>query len=192
MTSLLSFTRPLVLLAALGLAPSAAWASRDPLLVPLMKLGPWQGISSLIAYRGRLWFANSEKFINHNSADLYSYAPGEAAPRYERHLFSQDAGEPLVAGGLLYWPFEDARFSTGHGEYLVTNGRDWRWRILPEGEVFHIHAMIASGPSLYAATSAWRAGLQRSDDRGRHWRVVADMPTAPGRVSRFTSLGVLG
>lgn len=182
--------RVLAVILGLGIA-GASCAQSLPALVPLARIGPWQGVSALIGFRGRLWFANSEKFVNHNSADLYSYAPGEAGPRYERHLFSQDAGQPLVTGGLLFWPFEDSRFSTGHGEFMVTNGRDWRWQPLPEGEVFHIHAMIANGGALYAATSAWRAGLQRSDDRGRSWRVIQDYPTPPGRVSRFTSLAVL-
>jgi len=62
---------------------------------------------------------------------------------------------------------------------------------LPEGEVFHVHAMTAVGPTLYAATSAWRAGLQRSDDGGTSWRVVHDHPTPAGEVSRITTLAVL-
>jgi len=52
-------------------APAAGVQTAAP-LVPLLRVGPWRGISALIAYRGRLWFANSEKFVNHNSADLYS------------------------------------------------------------------------------------------------------------------------
>jgi hypothetical protein len=64
--------------------------------------------SRLIGYQDRLWLANSVKGVNHNSADLYSYDPDGGALRYERHLFSQDAGRPVVADGLLYWPFEDA------------------------------------------------------------------------------------
>jgi len=180
-----------VVIVAFCLAAPAVLARSGAALIPLARVGAWHGVSALIAYRGRLWFANSEKFINHNSADIYSYAPGEPAPRYERHLFSQDVGDPLVAGGLLFWPFEDARFSTAHGEFMVTNGRAWRWRILPAAEVFHIHALIANRGRLYAATAAWRAGIQRSDDLGRTWRVIYDHPTARGRVSRFTSLGVL-
>ena len=53
--------------------------------------------------------------------------------RYEKHFFSQDAGTPTIAGGLLYWPYEDGRFSAGRGEYMVTNGRDWQWRTFPQG-----------------------------------------------------------
>ena len=181
----------LILPAVLFLAPSAVNAQSNPILKPLIRVGPWKGVSALISYRGRLWFANSEKFVNHNSADIYSYAPGETTPRYEQQLFSQDAGEPLVADGLLFWPFEDSRFTTSHGEFMVTNGRNWRWQVLTDGEVFHVHALIAKSNTLYAATSAWRAGLQQSKDSGRHWQVLYDHPTAPQRVSRFTSLGLL-
>ncbi len=77
------------------------------------------------------------------------------------------------------------------GEYLVTNGREWQWRVLPDGQVFHVHAMAASDRTLYAATSAWRAGLRRSDDAAATWRVVYDQPTPRGLVSRLTALAVL-
>ena len=43
---------------------------------------------------------------------------------------------------------------------------------------------------LYAATSAWRAGLQVSEDEGSNWQVLYDHPTPPGHVSRITSLAV--
>ncbi len=172
------------------LGTGAGGAAQD--LVALARVGPWPGVSELIGYRERLWFVNSVKFVNHNSADLYSYDPATGTVRYERHLFSQDAGQPTVAGGLLFWPFEDARFSAGRGEYMVTNGRDWQWRALPDGVAFHLHAMTRMGAPLFAATSAWRAGLQRSDDLGRSWRVLYDHPTEPGFVSRITSLGALG
>ncbi len=161
-------------------------------LVFLVSSGPWSGVSELIGYGGRIWFVSSVKFVDHNSADVYSYDPINGETRYERHLFSQDAGEPAVAGGLLYWPFEDSRFSTGHGEYMVTNGRDWQWRILPDGEVFHVHAMVAYRGTLFAATSAWRAGLQRSQDGGITWQVVYDHPTPPRSASRITTLATLG
>jgi len=185
----LTVVRIAVIIAAVvsGMPPARA----EQALVALARVGPWHGVSALIGYRGRLWFANSEKFVNHNSADIYSYAPGDAAPRYERHLFSKDVGDPLVAGGLLFWPFEDARFSTGQGELMVTNGRVWRWRVLPDAAVFHVHALIANRGALYAATATWRAGIQRSDDLGRSWRAIYDHPTPHERVSRFTSLGVL-
>ncbi len=178
-----------VLVALLLLGPTPV--SGAGLLVPLACPGPWSGISGLIGYGDRLWFVNSVKFVNHNSADLYGYDPVTGQTRYEGHLFSQDAGQPVVAGELLYWPFEDARFSTGRGEYLVTNARASQWRILPHGEVFHIHAMATHHGALFAATSAWRGGVQRSDDGGVTWRVIYDHPTPPGLVSRVTSLAVL-
>ncbi|MDH3443573.1 MAG: hypothetical protein OEN50_06605 [Deltaproteobacteria bacterium] len=160
-------------------------------LVPLSSPGPWSGVSGIIGYGGKIWFVNSNQFVDHNSADIYSYDPATGNSRYEKHLFSQDAGRPAVANGLLYWPFEDARFSAGRGEYMVTNGRHWRWRIVPEGQVFHIHAMLNHHGGLYAATGAWRAGLQYSHD-GRNWRVLYDHPTPPRRVTRITTLAALG
>jgi hypothetical protein len=166
-------------------------AEAEPALVPIARVGPWSGVSELVGYGDRLWFVNSVKFVNHNSADLYSYDPNSGEARYERHLFSQDAGEAAVAEGLIFWPFEDARFSVGRGEYMVSNGRDWRWHGLPEGTVFHVHAMTYWRGALIAATSAWRAGLQRSDDLGATWRIIYDHPTEQGYVSRITSLGVL-
>jgi formylglycine-generating enzyme required for sulfatase activity len=160
-------------------------------LVPLATPGPWSGVSELIGYGGRIWFVNSVKFRDHNSADVYSYDLVGREIRYERHLFSQDAGTPTVADGVLYWPFEDSRFSTRHGEYMVTNGRDWQWHILPGGEVFHVHAMLAHRGALFAATGAWRAGLQRSQDGGMTWRVVYDHPTPPRSVSRINTLAAM-
>ena len=61
-------------------------------------------------YGPRIWFANSELFRNHNAADIYSYDPATGALRYERALFSQGAGRPLVAGRLLYWGKADLDF----------------------------------------------------------------------------------
>ena len=74
----------------------------------IAQVGPWPVASRLIGYRGKLWFANSVKGRNHNSADIWSFNPKTNESRYERHLYSQDAGHPLVYNGLLYWPFEDA------------------------------------------------------------------------------------
>jgi hypothetical protein len=149
-------------------------------------------VSSLIGYRGRLWFANSVKFVNHNSADLYSFNPGTGRTRYEKHLFSQDAGDPVIAQGLLYWPFEDSRFSPGHGEFMVTNGRDWGWHVIPKGRAFHLHTMGAAGGRLYAAISAWSAKIAVSRDRGTSWSLPYEYPTPEGKVSRITSMAVLG
>jgi formylglycine-generating enzyme required for sulfatase activity len=181
-----------VLIACLAIPLGPRASAQETPLVLLSTPGIWEGVSQLIGFRDRLWFVNSVKFRNHNSADLYSYDPITGESRYERHLFSQDAGDPVVSNGLLYWPFEDARFSAGRGEYAVTNGHSWQWRLLPEGQVFHVHAMAGRDKTLFAATSAWRGGLQRSDNAGASWKIVHDYATPAGRVSRFTSLAFLG
>ena len=160
----------------------------DVPLVPLVEGLPWSGVSGLIGYDGRLWFVNSVKFVNHNSADVYSFDPRSGTLRYERHLFSQDAGDPVVSGGLLYWPFEDSRWSPGRGEFMITNGRDWRWGILPRGRAFHVHAMTRHAGALFAAPSAWKARLQRSDDGGTTWRVLYEYPAPARTVSRIVAL----
>lgn len=172
----------------LTLALPSKTVRADDVLVPLVQPGPWSGVSGLVGYGERLWFVNSIKFVNHKSADVYSYDPRTGGARYERHLFSQDAGDPVVADGLLYWPFEDPRVSLGRGEFMVTNGHTWRWHMLPQGPAFHVHAMATLDGQLFAATSAWRVGLQVSEDKGRTWRVVYDHPTPDGFVSRITAL----
>lgn len=162
---------------------------REP-LQPVARIGPWPAVSSLIGFGGRLWFANSVKFVDHNSADLYSYDPKSGAVRYERHLFSQDAGLPAVADGVLYWPFEDARFSAGRGEFMLTNGRYWQWRELPHRAVLHLHAMLAHRGFLYAATGGFVAALYRSADQGRTWTAVYQHRNVAGSFSRALSLRV--
>ena len=160
-------------------------------LVPLVEGLHWPHVSSLIGYAGRLWFVNSRKYVNHNSADIWSYDPATGKARYERHLLSQDVGDPVVHDGLLYWPFEDSRFSAGRGEFMVTNGRDWRWGLMPNGRAFHVHAMTSSGGRLYAAPSAWVARLQSSDDGGTNWKPLYEHPTPARRVSRIVALADL-
>ena len=182
----------LVLIASLAIAPSMPASAGNAPLIVLSRPGIWESVSQMIGFMGRLWFVNSVKFRNHNSADIYSYDPVSGDTRYERHLFSQDAGDPVVSNGLLYWPFEDARFSAGRGEYAVTNGQLWQWRLLRDGEVFHVHAMAGRGTTLFAATSAWRGGLQRSENGGASWKIIYDHATPAGRVSRVTSLALLG
>ena len=166
---------------------SGTSTASEPLVV-LSQPGPWSAVSQLVAYDGRVWFVNSVKFKNHNSADLYSYDPASGATRYEKHLFSQDAGNPVVHNDLLYWPYEDSRFSTGGAEYAVTNGRDWIKNILAKAQAFHTHSMVQLNGELFAATSAWRAGLQRSNDGGLSWDIIYDHNTAEGNVSRIISL----
>lgn len=173
------FCRGLIL-AALVVGALPARAAEEK-LVKLAEAGPWHAVSGLIGYRGRMWFANSVKFRDHNSADLYSYDPETGGVQYERHLMSQDVGAPAIYAGLLYWPFEDPRWSAGRGEYMVTNGRDWAWHFLPEGQAFHIHAMAQRGLDLYASISAFRAGLQKSRDRGRTWDTIWEYGGPTGR-----------
>lgn len=173
-------------LVALVAAPAVAPAQEG--LPKLAQVGPWPVVSRLVGYEGRLWFANSVKGRNHNSADVYSFDPETGALRYERHLFSQDAGRPLVADGLLYWPYEDGRISLGWGGFMVTDGERWRAGTVASAEIFHVFAMALLGDRLVAATSAWRAGLQVSEDNGRSWRSAYDHPTPDRRVSRITDL----
>ncbi len=180
------------LLAAMILSlAAAAPAPAQEILPELARIGPWPAASRLIGYGGRLWLANSVKGVNHNSADIYSYDPRTGALRYERRLFSQDAGHPLVFGGLLYWPFEDSRFSLGWGHFMVTDGRRWRLGTIPSARAFHVHAMTVHDGAVLAATSAWRAGLQSSSDGGLTWRRRYDHPTPDGQVSRITELATL-
>lgn len=152
------------------------------------EIGPWPVVSRLIGYGDRIWFANSVKGVNHNSADLYSVPLEGGDPRYEGHLFSQDAGDPVVHRGLLYWPLEDARVEPGIGAFDVTDGKRWEHGLIPTEQAFHVHAMAATGSSVYAAPSAWKASIARSDDGGATWRTVYLHPTADRRVSRITSL----
>ncbi len=156
------------------------------------RIGPWPVLSSPIGFAGRIWFVNSVKGRNHNSADLYSYDPATGATRYERHLFSQDGGRPMVASGRLFLPFEDSRFSLGWGHFLVTDGGRWELGTIPNGQIFHTHVMAGIGDRLVATTSAWRAGLQVSDDGGVTWTQVYDHPTPERRVSRIVDLAVIG
>lgn len=181
----------LVLLLVLG---GACTAQATEALVPLARIGPWPAISGLVGYGERLWFVNSVKYGDHNSADVYGFNPRTGSVEYERHLFSQDAGWPAMAGGLLYWPFEDARFSVGRGEFMVTDGQAWQWRVIPKGRVLvmHAHAMLNHADQLYAATGGFNASLQRSKDGGLTWQIVDEHRNKAGSFSRLISLAALG
>ncbi|MGI9490862.1 MAG: hypothetical protein ACR2QF_00390, partial [Geminicoccaceae bacterium] len=146
-----------------GLIFSAIPARASSSLDILAEIGPWPVVSRLIGYGDRLWFANSVKGRNHNSADVYSYGMKTGDVRYERHLFSQDAGRPVIFDGLLHWPLEDARFSLGYGHVMSTDGVEWTENIIPSGRIFHTHALAATD-HLIAATSAWRAHIDLSFD----------------------------
>ena len=102
---LLSFLGALVFAVALSFVTEEPIALGSEPLVPLARVGPWSAISAIIGFGDRVWFVNSVRYRDHNSADVYSYAPKTGEVRYERHLFSQDAGHPASANGLLYWPF---------------------------------------------------------------------------------------
>jgi len=175
-------------LLVLGLGLFFGPAIGQEVLPRLAEVGPWPVVSQLVGYQGRLWLANSVKGRNHNSADVYSFDPLSGDLRYERHLFSQDAGRPLVADDLLYWPFEDGRVSLGWGDFMVTDGEGWYLGTIPSAEIFHVHAMAKVGDRLIAATSAWRAGLQVSGDDGQSWQALYDHPTPERRVSRIAEL----
>ena len=185
-----ALTLAVAVLAGIVLMDSSADAQET--LPILARVGPWPVASSPVGFAGRVWFVNSVKGRNHNSADLYSYDPKTGAIVYERHLFSQDGGRPMVAGGRLFLPFEDARFSLGWGHFLVTDGTRWELGTIPNGQIFHTHVMSNIGDRLVAATSAWRAGLQVSDDGGVTWTQIYDHPTPERRVSRIVELAVVG
>lgn len=180
-------------LLSLGLDVSGQPApTTAPELPVLAQTGPWPVISQMAFFRDRLWFTNSVKGVDHNSADIYSFDPATQETDYERHLWSQDAGNPFVAGGLLYWPSEDPRLSPGWGDFQVTNGEDWATGQITTARMFHVFAMAELNGELVAATSAWRAGLQTSSDHGKTWREAYDHPTPDQRVSRIVDLVEIG
>ncbi|PON15915.1 hypothetical protein C2W62_21265 [Candidatus Entotheonella serta] len=161
-------------------------------LVELARPGPWAGVSGLLAYRGKLYLVNSQIFINHNAADIYSYdlstQTNHQPLRFEHRLFSQDAGTPAVIDGLMYWPFEDPRFSTTHGEYIISDGHTWQWRAAPEIRGFHVHAIHQHQGDLYALGSGWRGRIYHSTDRGQTWPQLYEHPTPDGKVSWVTAM----
>lgn len=176
---------PILALVAVLVDPAAATS------VSRYDIGPWPVVSKIIGYRDRIWFANSVKGVNHNSADLWSLPLNDEKPRYEGHLFSQDAGDPVVHQGLLYWPLEDARAGPGIGAFDVTDGERWEHGLIPTEQAFHVHAMAEAEGFLYAAPSAWKASIARSEDGGASWTGIYLHPTPDRRVSRITSLVAL-
>ncbi|NNE25093.1 MAG: hypothetical protein HKN11_21030 [Rhizobiales bacterium] len=166
-------------------------ASAQKRLEVLATIGPWPVASNPIVYNGRLWFSASVNGRNHNSADLWSLEPKSGNLQYERHLFSQGAGTPVIFQGLLYWPHEDPRLSMGYGAVSVTDGETWGELEIPTAKTFHVHHLVNWGGTLVAATSAWQAGLQASDDGGATWSEFYDHPTEPKRVSRLNSPAIV-
>ena len=151
----------------------------------------WPGVSQMISYRDRIWLVNSEPFTDTNSADVYSYSIDDDSLRYERSLFTQDVGAPVIYNGLLHWPFEDPRRSAGSGEYAVTDGVHWQWRTMQSGSVMHVHAMNVCDGDLVAATGSWTGQLHRLGDNNE-WQVEYDYPAAENRFSRIVSVAQLG
>ncbi|SIN68458.1 hypothetical protein SAMN02745824_1812 [Parasphingorhabdus marina DSM 22363] len=154
----------------------------------IAQVGPWPVASRLIGYRGKLWFANSVKGRNHNSADIWSFEPQTGQVRYERHLYSQDAGHPLVYKGLLYWPFEDALQSAGEGVVEVTDGDSWHALTIPNPPIYHTSQLLEWEGGLLAITGTRNAGMQFSDDSGRTWEEYYIHPTPSTHVSRLKEM----
>lgn len=165
---------------ALGAAPMQ--------LEVVAQVGPWPVASRLVGYRGKLWFANSVKGINHNSADIWSFDPATGNKRYERHLFSQDAGFPLVYKGLLYWPFEDALLSSGQGVIEVTDGETWQPLTIANPPIYHTSQLLEWQGGLLAITGTRNAGMQLSSDAGRSWEEFYIHPTPQTHVSRLKEM----
>ncbi len=191
-TKFTGFLAAAILMTGSSTASGQSIRSSVPELPVLTQTGPWPVISQMAFFRDRLWFTNSVKGVDHNSAEIYSYNPATQETRYERHLWSQDAGNPFVSNGLLYWPSEDPRLSPGWGDFQVTNGEDWATGQITTARMFHVFAMAELKGQLVAATSAWRAGLQVSSDHGRTWRQAYDHPTPDRRVSRIVDLVEVG
>jgi len=167
----------------------------------------WPGVSQLITYRDRIWFVNSQPYQDSNVADVYSYSIEDDSVRYERGLFSQDIGDPVIFEGLLYWPFEDPRRSAGSGEYAITDGENWQWQAMPSGSVMHVHAMNVCGGDLVATTGSWTGQLHRLSDKDagdesgepdgsqpydQQWQVQYDYPAANDSFSRLVSVSQFG
>ncbi len=168
--------------------PGSVQAAFDGPLMHLARPGPWPAVSELVIYDGRVWFANSQPYVDNNAADIYSYDPATTKLRFERGLFSQDVGSPAVVNGRLFLPFEDPRLNMSIGEYAVTDGRAWHWRRLPEGLAFHTHAIGQCGNDLLAVTGAWQGQLHVSPDDGRTWHLAADYPAREARFSRLIAI----
>ena len=107
--------------------------------------------------------------------------------RYERSLFSQDTGNPVVYKGLLHWPFEDPRRSAGTGEYAITDGTDWRWRSMQSGSVMHVHAMNVCNERLVAVTGSWTGQLHEQQPDG-DWNLQYEVPAGDAPFSRLVSV----
>jgi len=154
----------------------------------LAQVGPWPVASRLIAYKGRLWFASSVKGVNHNSADIWSLDLATSDLRFERSLFSQDAGVPVVYQGLLYWPFEDALLSFGDGIIEATDGEAWQSFTIPGEPIYHTSEAIVEGDDLLVVAAAGDSGIYRSVDLGQNWVREVRHTAPPRKIARLKEL----
>ena len=151
------------------------------------ELKNWPGISQLISYNDRIWFVNSQPYKDTNVADIYSYSPANKIVNYERSLFSQDVGNPVVYQGLLHWPFEDPRRSAGTGEYAVTDGNRWQWQYMQSGSVMHVHAMDVCNDQLVAVTGSW-TGQLHTQQADNEWQLSYEYEAEPAKFSRLVNV----
>lgn len=165
---------------------SSALATSEPKKVATVS--PWPAISQLISYQDRVWFVNSNPYQDTNAADIYSYAPKTGTTRFERSLFSQDAGVPVIHNGLLHWPFEDPRRSAGTGEYAVTNGEDWRWQFMDTGHAMHVHALATCANKLVGVTGSWSGQLLQQNLQTDKWDLRYDYPSGAAAFSRLIAV----
>lgn len=172
----------------IGSATDLADAENPAKLDILAEVGPWPVASRLVGYRGRLWFAGSVKGVNHNSADIWSLDPASGDLRYERSLFSQDAGRPLVRNGLLYWPYEDALMSHGDGVIAVTDGENWALRTIPGDPIYHTYELLDWQGGMLALAAAGDTGLHLTIDNGVHWRRIVRQTAPPRHIARVKEL----
>lgn len=167
-----------------------AQAQTPAILNVIARTGPWPYASRLIGYRGRLWFAASVKYRNHNSADIWSMDPQTLEKRLEHNLFSQDAGLPVVYNDLLYWPLEDALLANGNGAIAATNGENWQTHIIDTALIYHTSEAQKWKDGLLVITGSRNAGLQFTKDGGNSWSEVYDHETPRTHVSRIRDMVV--
>ena len=87
-------------------------ARADQATLPVLaRVGPWPVVSTLVGFRGGLWFCNSVKGRDHNSADVY---------RYDLRTYTERQWVSLLNRS----PF-------GRAAVLDRNGRDRGDRTLP-------------------------------------------------------------
>ncbi len=151
------------------------------------ELKAWPGVSQLISYNDKIWFVNSQPYKDTNVADIYSYSPAAKELNYERSLFSQDVGNPVVYRGLLHWPYEDPRRSAGTGEYAVTDGSRWEWQYMQSGSVMHVHAMDECNDQLVAVTGSW-TGQLHTQQADKTWQLSYDYEAGSASFSRLVNV----